>query len=207
MAGMKRGAALSILIVMVSACAHHTSAPRFRHEIAGRWALNAEESSAMRPDSGESNPGERAGRGGGPGRIGIGGRGRGGIGNGPGMQGIRADAAEARYVLLELMEASKRLVIADNDSTISVGYADSSTLLLHVDGKKRKYTMGRAGEVETKASWQEGGLEVERKFKSGITLKEEYSHAPGSPRLIVTTTIKGGIMNSRTTRRVYDAES
>jgi hypothetical protein len=197
------------LLILAAACAHHASEPQFRPDLSGKWSLNTTESTALTaPDSGREGRGRgvlggRGGFGGVGGRGGFGGRG--GRGGTPGgMGGGRSDAGEMREVIQSLRRGDSYLELTETDSTVAIGYSDSTTMRLRVDGEKRKVTWRGIPEVETRARWHDGTLEVDHKFEGGLSVKELYTRAPGSERLIVATTVKGGIMGERTGKRVYD---
>jgi hypothetical protein len=118
--------------------------------------------------------------------------------------GARAGAESARRVLQALARDGARLHIAQDDSIVAVTYADSSQLRFRVNGKKTRLIWMGIGDIETKASWRDGVLGIERKLEGGIKIYEVMSRAPGSNRLIVLTTIEGGILPERRFRRVYD---
>jgi hypothetical protein len=116
------------------------------------------------------------------------------------------ESMESMRRAVTALRAAKTIEIVQNDSSIRVVHADSSVLQFHFDGKKRKMAWKGVGEIEARAQWDDGFLEVDRTLDGGPEVHELYSRAPGSSRLIIATTVSGGGPEAVSIRRVYDAK-
>ncbi|MBX6364843.1 MAG: hypothetical protein IRZ00_13315 [Gemmatimonadetes bacterium] len=102
-----------------------------------------------------------------------------------------------------LRERPARMTISQTAETVTIDVPGRPSLELVTDGKKHPVAEGDDEGVS--ARWKDGALVVERSLR-GMTLRRSYEHAPGSPRLIVTTELRGGPREVRF-RTVYDEEA
>ncbi|HET9983427.1 MAG TPA: hypothetical protein VFQ38_07560 [Longimicrobiales bacterium] len=174
--------------------------------LAGSWVLNADASQNPGPmavdtaDGRRGDPGEEGegrspgepGRGGGFGRGGMGRGGRMGRGGGMDREGMRRGFAALR-------ERPERLDIEQAGNTVTISVPGRPSTSLVTDGKKHG---GEGDEGGVSARWKDGVLVVDRSVR-GMTVRRIYEHAPGSPRLIVTTELRGGPREMQF-RTVYD---
>jgi hypothetical protein len=219
-----------IVLAALTACSGNANVPR--QELAGTWVLN--EADSQNPDSVIRNSGGRprvtrggaggvidggrGGMGGGRGTIdgGLGGRGGegrggdgdeggyGGRGGFPGGARSNGNLVAMRNVMRVLSEERQRIVIRQTQDTVTFTFADRVPIPYAMNGKKNKRELPGLGEVETKAEWKDGLLNVERKLDGGVKIHDEFVHGPGSPRLIVNTTISGLAGHDVVYRTVYD---
>ena len=179
-------------------------------DITGTWILNRELSdrpgSASTRDSGNGGEGRRRGgrRMGGPG--GMPGRGRVG-GRGGDQMPNRDEMEQTRAAMDGVMRMSSRLIIVTAETGYHLTYDDGVTLRIPAEGKKDIGAVNGAL-FDTAAKWQDGKLRVERKFKVGLKVTDEYAIA-GEPRVLtVTSTVEGTRRRGAppTVKRVYDLE-
>ena len=203
---------ITVLIVGVGACAGNkpeTVVPSA--DLFGTWQLDRAASDSVRsdPDSGSDNRARPGGKGGRDGRGGPGGIGGSRIprpGGRPEVLGAGLEeTAELRRLLEAWTRSSERLAIAGAGGVISVEYEDGAKLQIVANGKKLKHVFRGHDEVESKAKWQDGRLEIEHKI-GHVRIIEKYSRAPESPRLVVTTTVKGRLPRPMEFRRTYNLE-
>lgn len=119
--------------------------------------------------------------------------------------GMEEEIAELRRIVDVWTRSSERMTIAGADGVISVEYGDSAKLQIVANGKKFKHTFRGHDEVESKAKWKDGRLEIEHKI-GRVRITETYSRARESTRLIVTTAVKGGFPRTMQFRRIYDLD-
>lgn len=210
--------AVAALAAPLAACGpKHSPTPPAGMNISGDWVLNADVSEAVPGGSwaesrGETRSGRPRGGGGGGdrgewGRIGgIGGEGRRSA-YGPGGI-LDPDAVHAAFTALR--ERPAKLSIRQASSIVALASDGGPALELVPDGRKRmmpfRSVAERRDSSEVKAYWDESGLVVERSLEHRLTVKRHYEHAPGSPRLIVTTEVQG-MPRKMESRAVYDAAS
>ena len=74
-----------------------------------------------------------------------------------------------------------------------------------LDGSKDTGAANGVG-FETTAKWENSTLRIERKFKGGLKLVEDYAASADPRQLIVNSKVEGGRMpgGGRTVKRVYD---
>jgi len=210
-----------LFIAALAACSGNANVPR--EELAGSWVLN--EANSENPDSVIRNGGGRprvarggaggvidGGRGGtGGGFGGRGGEGRGGDGDEGGRGGFPGrrtdgDLVAMRNVMRVLAEERQRVVIRQTQDTVTFTFADDFPIACATNGKKAKRELPGLGEVEIKAGWKDGLLIVERKLDGDVKIRDELARGPGSPRLIVNTTISGLIGRDVVYRTVFDLD-
>jgi hypothetical protein len=88
---------------------------------------------------------------------------------------------EAMEAMRVLMRPGEHLTIEQGKSSVTLTGADGIKVTLPTDGKKVTVRVAELGEVEYKAKWTEGELEVERKVDGELKVKEIFSRSPGSP--------------------------
>jgi hypothetical protein len=185
-------------------------------DITGTWILNRELS---------DRPGTVAGRDGGPGDEGgrsprgggRGGRGRGGPGGMPGRGRFggrggdqmpnQEEMEQMRAAMTGAMRMSPRVIIVTAETGYRVTEDDGVSLRIPAEGKKDIGAVNGAL-FETTAKWQDGKLRVERKFKVGLKVTDEYAVA-GEPRVLTVTSTVEGIRrrgDPPKVKRVYDLE-
>jgi hypothetical protein len=105
------------------------------------------------------------------------------------------------------MEASAALNILQDDSTVTIVGAEGSRLILYPDGRKIEYPIEGAGNVETRAYWDDERLVVERKAENGPTATSTYVLVSEGRQLHIRTRLVGGAMPEPVEfRRVYDLQ-
>lgn len=176
--------------------------------LAGKWTLNEEESDDPRAAFEKSMRGAREGMSEDGSRP-PGGRPSGGRGGRPGGGGRGGQPGggrdQGRQGMQRLMEASAALNIVQDDSTVTIVGAEGSRLILYPDGRRIEYPIEDAGNVETRAYWDDGRLVVERKAKGGPTATSTYELTSGGRQLHIRTRLVGGAMTEPVEfRRVYD---
>lgn len=205
--------ALCLLLLAAGGCAANRQAPIGpRSELAGEWTMNEQDSSLPGPAgrAGGRGPGGRGGGrgsgmpGGGMRGSGGGRGGRPGGGGGAPMGGGGEGAARARQAMEVLVRGAERLYIQQDDSTVTVVYADGTEYRLRADGRETKSTVQALGEVKVKTRWRDGALQVERRLSDGIKVTDVFSRGPGSSRLVVETKIHGVGPQPLELKRVYD---
>ncbi len=196
-------------------------------DLAGTWVLERDLSQFPERPGGRG-PGMRGGPGGegGPGMEpggrpgggppmggGFGGRGRGGFGGrgrgegGPGGPGGEGGPPPGMRVLFESARPAERLVITSDDSTLSVAGGEGPLETWHPDGRAEKDVVEDV-DVETRARWKDGRLDVERKVGNAGSVRRVYSRDAKSGYLIVEMKVAGGRMpGSREFRLVYSPAS
>jgi len=171
-------------------------------DLAGAWTYNPRESDrlgqAMRGGGmpmggGMGGPGGMGGRGGRPGAGGMPpAGGRPGAGGGPGD---------------EAMAAAPRLVIAQNDSSITITRPNARALTLYFDGRA-VWVTGRLPDeqVEMNARWRGQRLEVRRVVSDRRSIVESYELSSNGRKLYVRVRMPAveGEPRMPELRRVYD---
>lgn len=192
---MMRLTVATVLIVGAAACAGNQPegvAPR--GDLFGSWQLDRAASDTLQQESAPEPS-----RGG----VRVGGRfpGRGGMPEV--LRTMEEEAAEMRRVYDSWARGNERMTIDAASGVVRVEYADSARLEL-VTGKKLKHDFRGFEGVESTARWKGGSLEIEHRF-GRVRLTETFTRAPQSPRLIVTTQLKGGVPRPKLYRRIYVA--
>ena len=174
--------------------------------LAGTWTFNEEESDDPREQMGQGRGGAR-GRAGGR-EPGSGGAGRGGRGGaGPGRRPGGGDPQQMREMMQSVMRAAERMVLVQDDSSVTLTYSGGPSTVLITNGKKWKHELANLGEVEFKAEWKNEELRVERRFERGAKVRERYRRSEETDQLFVITQFEPGFGNrSLEFRRVYDRE-
>lgn len=187
-------------------------APAGHQAFVGRWKLNQDLSEDPREKMREAMRG-RWGGGGGYGREGGmgGGMGRGGWGHhGGGAWGRRGGRDEggggsaregARPPMMALLNASE-ITVTNVEPEVGLVEPDGVVETLYPDGKKHK---NKDSGVETRTTWKDDTLKVERKTERG-KLKQTWSLSPDAKELTLLLEIQRGSMPSVSVRRVYDRE-
>ncbi len=169
---------------------------------AGKWTLNEKESEDPRAAFEKSMRGAREGMREGGNRP-PGGRPSGGRGGRPGAGGRE----QGRQGMQRLMEASVALNIVQDDSTVTIVGAEGSRLILYPDGRRIEYPIEGAGNVETRAYWDDGKLVVQRKAERGPRATSTYELASEGRQLHIRVRLEGGgIPEPVEIRRVYDLQ-
>ena len=115
-------------------------------------------------------------------------------GNGAGMQ----------QGLAMLQQATERLTVSQNDSTVTFASDEGWARVFRTNGKAIKEELPR-GTLKTKAMWEGANLVVDRDWGSGVKLDETYFRAPETPQLYVIISFKTPrISQPLEFRRVYD---
>jgi hypothetical protein len=183
-------------------------------DLTGTWVLNTELSDKPPSAPSEGRGGDRGGRGrpgGGGGGMGgfsggMGG-GRGGGMGGPGEGGTpnREEMERMRAVMEAVMRPPTRLILVKSESGLVQTDEEGVSLRIPLDGTKDTGAVNGLP-FETTAKWEEGRLRLERKFKSGAKLVEQYSLSAEGRQLTIASKVEGGRMpeGSRTIKRTYD---
>jgi hypothetical protein len=166
-----------------------------RSVLGGEWVYNS--AASQNADS------VAAGRGVGRGQRGGADGGMGGGRSGGG--GGSFDPERIRTVMQAIAATRTALKVEQSDTAVVFTWGDGIPLPIRTNGKQTKRTIAALGEVEMKGEWKDGLLVVEQKLEGGAKLRSEYVRGPGSPRLIVLTTVSGGGPREFTIRSVYDA--
>ena len=147
------------------------------------------------------------GGGGGGGRRGGGGGGGGGGGAGGGAPpamtaddsaSMRAASERATQVVsdphmalvLSDIDPGARLVIAINDSAVSIANGRNKQSSFRTDGRKRQSAQMDGSIVETLALWKDGILQVERGVAGTAILKREFKPSKDGSTLEVKETVE-----------------
>ncbi len=161
--------------------------------LTGKWVLNEDESEDPRTKFQQAV--SAAGRSDGS---------RGGRGRGRGMRG-GGKREQMQQTMQMLMEASLRLNIVQDDSTVTIVGAEGTRLVLYPDGRKIEYPIEGVGTVETKAGWKGDKLVVERKMEGGRKVTRTYELASEGQQMYVNVRFEGGQLQGPVDiRRVYD---
>lgn len=206
--------AMAIVLVSWAAPTHASPQTQPTADLTGTWVLNTELSDkpAASP-SHNGTAGEHGGRGrsgghaGGMGGFGGGMGGRGGSTGGPGEGGTpnHEDMERQRAVMDAALHVPSRLILVKSNTGFVVTDEEGVSVRIPLDGTKD--TGANNGvPFETTAKWEEGKLRVERKFKGGLKLAEQYALSADGHQLTVTSKVEGGRMpeGSRTKQRTYD---
>ena len=105
-----------------------------------------------------------------------------------------------------VMQRVDRIDIAMAESNFTIVYADQPAFLVHTDGDKWTDTIDGQGEVEFRAKYKSGELELERQFKQGgMTVIDVYRYDDDGDRLELTTRVSGGrLPQSVRITRIFD---
>ena len=147
------------------------------------------------------------GRPGGGGSGGMGGRGGGYGGRGGGEMPDREEMELTRAAMEAVMHMSTRLIIVRTDTGYLVTDEDGVSMRIPVEGKKDTGAINGVA-FETMLKWQDEKLRVERKFKGGLKVTDNYAVADEPRVLTVTSTAEGGRMRGDRPplNRVYNLE-
>ena len=137
--------------------------------------------------------------------AGMGGGGRGGAPGGGGGMGSPEDMERMRAVMEVAMRTPARLTIVPADARLVVTDEEGVSFRIPLDGSKDTGAANGVG-FETTAKWENSTLRIERKFKGGLKLVEDYAASADPRQLIVNSKVEGGRMpgGGRTVKRVYD---
>ena len=171
-------------------------------DLSGTWRYDASASDVGGTGDGGSDRGPRS-RFGGPGRQPLGGFGSpGGMAAPGGGMSTREARQERAELVRELLQPVRRLVVAQDASSVSFTYDDGRTVRYRTNGKAEKH-QAIHGVVETETRWKKGALVRETNLDDGASIEERFILA--SPRgLVVEIEVSGGIGRSRPVRRVYE---
>ena len=181
-------------------------------DFAGRWVLNAELSDTPDKMGQRGGPGGQSGRrGGGGGGIGIGGMGggRGGMGAGSGQPERDAVARMQRIVRAELAVLSPLIVTVDGPQ-LTFTATDGRVETLVTDGKKQPGLTGD-GSTETRTTFQNGHLVIEKRYDEGIKSIRTCTIEPAGltpRRLVIVVKVEVPRMQGQPEQmRVYDVDA
>jgi hypothetical protein len=132
--------------------------------------------------------------------------GRGGTGgSGGGENSNREEMERQRAVMDAAMHVPTRLILVKSATGLVLTDEEGVSVRIPVDGTK---DTGASNGVpfETTAKWDDGTLRVERRFKGGLKLAEQYALSADGRQLTVTAKVEGGRMpdGARTRQRTYD---
>lgn len=170
--------------------------------LAGTWRYNADASDiggTSDDDGGDAGPFTF----GMPGRQPLGGYGSPGGMASPGGGSMDPQARKQRVELMrELLEPARRLVIAQDATSVSFTYDDGRTVRYRTNGKAEKHQAVN-GVVETETRWKKGTLVRETNLDDGMSIEETFTLV--SPRgLVIELEVSGGVGRRKPVRRVYD---
>lgn len=186
-------------------------------DFAGRWVLNAELSDTPDKMGQRGGPGGQSGRrgggGGGIGGTGIGiggmGGGRGGMGAGSGQGERDAAARMQRIVRAELAVLSPLLVTVDGPQ-LTFTATDGRVETLVTGGKKQPGLTGD-GSTETRTTFQNGRLVIEKRYDEGIKSIRTCTIEPAGltpRRLVIVVKVEVPRMQGQPEQmRVYDVDA
>lgn len=192
----KSTAALVLLgaaLMMPASCAsaRKNLAPPPGVDLSGGWVLDQNASDSF--DSEMSEPRGVVRRN--PGSPGAAGGGR----------MIRRD--DVRRDMASLADAPERMTLVQTDTSVSLRAAGSRRVaVVPITGRRTSVTWLDGEAVDVRAAWRDGDLRIERKREDASAV-DLYSRSPGSDRLIITTTLSGGMSPDIKLRRVYDLEA
>lgn len=183
-------------------------------DLSGSWVLNVELSDNPREMMQQDGMGGGAmgGRPTGGGRRpgGGGGRPSGGMGGRGGMRGgapSQMDQQRMQQTIRMATQAPRRIVVDQQDSTITIRDGGGRTLTLHTNWKKVTQEIENDGELDIRARWQERDLQIEREVHDGGKILEEFSISYSGDRLHVEKRLemgRGG--RAQIFHFVYDSE-
>jgi hypothetical protein len=216
---IRTAAAIAVALLATAHAAGQSTPDRVVLELTGAWVLNNDLSDQPGETRGADDGGRgRSGRpggsggggfGGGMGGGGMGGGGRGGFANpgGGGGMGSPEDMERMRAVMEVALRAPSRLTIVKADERLVVTDEEGASFRVPLDGKKDTGAANGVG-FETTAKWENNTLRIERKFKGGLKLVEDYVASADPRQLIISSKVEGGRMpgGGRTVKRVYDAK-
>ncbi|MDP2577816.1 MAG: hypothetical protein Q8W48_08880 [Candidatus Palauibacterales bacterium] len=202
------GMVVGLLVVGLAGCGGSDIEP-VPPDLSGSWELNVAKSDLPAEEiedamvggsaSGSQPPAGGGGRGGGA----SGGRGG---GRGGRMGGMNPEQMRER--MREIMEAARAFTITQTDSTVTLNARSGPTRVFYTDGRKVQRMTRGLGEVEVKARWKDGKLQVEQKMESGLKITETYERSEDGERLQVNVKLSGGrLPRDFESRRVYDDAS
>jgi hypothetical protein len=193
-----------------------------QHAVAGTWKFDQSRSDTVNnsPLSGlRGNVGlGRRGGGGGAGGAGGSSSGGGGGGGGGGKKGggggsgappamtaddsaaLRAATDRANQavadphmaLVLSDIDPGARLIIAINDSAVSMANARNEQSSFRTDGRRRQAAQMDGSIVETLALWKDGALQIERGVAGTAILKREFKPSKDGNTLEVKETVEAG---------------
>jgi hypothetical protein len=172
-------------------------------DLSGSWRYNptASDAGGTGGDDGGSDPGPIGGFGM-PGRQPIGGYGSPGGMASPGGVVDPQTRKQRMELMRELLEPVRRLVIAQDGSSVSFTYDDGRTVRYRTNGKTEKHQAVN-GVVETETRWKKGALVRETNLDDGVSIEEKFTLV--SPRgLVIELEVSGGVGRRKPVRRVYD---
>lgn len=191
---------LPLLSVLVAGT---TSTAQPVPDLSGSWRYNASASDAAGAggDDGGSAPGPIGGFGM-PGRQPLGGYGSPGGMAAPGGVADPQLRKQRMELMRELLEPVRRLVIAQDGTSVSFTYDDGRTVRYRTNGKTEKHQAVN-GVVETETRWKKGALVRETNLDDGVSIEETFRLV--SPRgLVIEVEVSGGVGRRKPVRRVYD---
>lgn len=187
----------SLLVVMCSGTSHAQTPP----DLSGTWRYNANASDAG--GTGDDGSDGSFGSVGMPARQPLGGFGSPGGMASPGGGLSDPQARKQRMELMrELLEPVRKLVVAQDGTSVSFTYDDGRTVRYRTNGKVEKHQAVH-GVVETKTRWKKLVLVRETDLDDGMSIEERFTLV--SPRgLVIEIEVSGGIGRRKPVRRVYD---
>jgi hypothetical protein len=201
-------AAIAVALLATAHAAGQSTRERVVLDLTGAWVLNNDLSDKPEQMRGPDDGGRgRSGRPGGGMGGGMGGGGRGGDPGGGGGMGSPEDMERMRAVLEVALRAPARLTIVTADERLVVTDEEGVSFRIPLDGSKDTGAANGVG-FETTAKWENSTLRVERKFKVGLKLVEDYAASADPRQLIVSSKVEGSRMpgGGRTVKRVYDTK-
>ena len=160
-------------------------------DLSGSWILNETES---------DNPQQM---------MQQGGRGGGGMGGRGGRRGGAPSQVDQQRMMQTMRIATqppRRLVLDQQDSTVTLRNPNGRTLMLRTDWKKVGQEIENGGQVDIRARWRGGELQIERDVHLGGKITQKYSLSSDGDRLLVETRLEmGRASQPRVFRYVYDS--
>ncbi len=169
-------------------------------DLSGSWVLNVERSDdpqqmmqerlPFMADGGRRRPmGDRDGRGG------V----RGGASS-------RIDPQQMQQTMRIATNAPRRIVVSQQDSTITIRDAGGRTLMMRTDWDKVRQEIPNGGQIDIRARWSGCELQIEREVHLGGKILQKYSLSSDKSQLHVETQLEMGRTGQpRVFHHVYDA--
>jgi hypothetical protein len=119
----------------------------------------------------------------------------------------REEMERQRAVIEAVMRPPQRLILVKSETGLVLTDEEGVSVRIPLDGKKETGALNGVP-FETTAKWDEGRLRLERKFKGGLKLVEQYSLPADSRQMTVTSKVEGGRMpeGARAIKRTYDRQ-
>lgn len=193
-------------VTMLSGCASASrqAAGRGPVDLAGTWTLDREASDDFATVMGSRGTGMTVRGQGGAARVGR--AGGGGAGGRAGGGGRMIDRQTIMRGLEELARPVERFTITQTDTAVTFAAADGRLVVLTTKGGRQRLPWFDGVHTMVRAEWKDGALRLERS-RQDVHAVDTYARQPGSSRLVLITTVSGGMAGEVRLQRVYNMTS